>query len=260
MYGSLSLYTHIYMSWDWDWDHDGVDHDHGSDGLKGFLGKIFFFFLLKKVEFGGRSIVVRGENSRGLNITYSRSTRGVFIFQPTKIIFFTSNLVSSFWPRPSWCVFRCLLKLGDFNFSSFLFPFSVLAGGFMVMVSVMLVFWRKQGFSFFLCFWEMDRAAVTIGPGMDMPIMHDSDRYELVRDIGSGNFGVARLMRDRQTNELVAVKYIERGDKVRLVFLSCFYFFQFWTLLSFFFLLIMSWHRISEVGWLVGSFSLSLLV
>lgn len=61
----------------------------------------------------------------------------------------------------------------------------------------------------------MDRPPVTVGPpGMDMPIMHDSDRYELVRDIGSGNFGVARLMRDRQTNELVAVKYIERGEKV----------------------------------------------
>ncbi|THU45096.1 hypothetical protein C4D60_Mb02t14270 [Musa balbisiana] len=48
---------------------------------------------------------------------------------------------------------------------------------------------------------------------MDMPIMHDSDRYELVRDIGSGNFGIARLMRDKQTRELVAVKYIERGEK-----------------------------------------------
>ncbi|KAG8364295.1 hypothetical protein BUALT_Bualt19G0113600 [Buddleja alternifolia] len=56
----------------------------------------------------------------------------------------------------------------------------------------------------------MDR----VGSGMDMPIMHDSDKYELVRDIGSGNFGVARLMRDRQTNELVAVKYIERGEKI----------------------------------------------
>lgn len=55
---------------------------------------------------------------------------------------------------------------------------------------------------------------MTVGPGMDMPIMHDSDRYELVRDIGSGNFGVARLMRDKKTEELVAVKYIERGDKV----------------------------------------------
>jgi serine/threonine protein kinase len=63
-----------------------------------------------------------------------------------------------------------------------------------------------------------DRAALTVGPGMDMPIMHDSDRYELVRDIGSGNFGVARLMRDRRTMELVAVKYIERGEKVARCF------------------------------------------
>lgn len=47
-----------------------------------------------------------------------------------------------------------------------------------------------------------------------MPIMHDSDRYDFVKDIGSGNFGVARLMRDKVTKELVAVKYIERGDKV----------------------------------------------
>lgn len=60
----------------------------------------------------------------------------------------------------------------------------------------------------------MDRSQITVGPGMDMPIMHDSDRYELVRDIGSGNFGVARLLRDKQTRELVAVKYIERGDKI----------------------------------------------
>ncbi|KAK1317201.1 Serine/threonine-protein kinase SRK2E [Acorus calamus] len=49
---------------------------------------------------------------------------------------------------------------------------------------------------------------------MDLPIMHDSDRYELVKDIGSGNFGVARLMRDKQSKELVAVKYIERGKKI----------------------------------------------
>lgn len=71
----------------------------------------------------------------------------------------------------------------------------------------------------------MDRTAVTVGPGMDVPIMHDSDRYELVKDIGSGNFGVARLMRDRQTNELVAVKYIERGEKVSLL-VSCFSYFS----------------------------------
>lgn len=60
----------------------------------------------------------------------------------------------------------------------------------------------------------MDRAALTVGPGMDMPIMHDGDRYELVRDIGSGNFGVARLMRNRADGQLVAVKYIERGEKI----------------------------------------------
>ncbi|XP_020584154.1 serine/threonine-protein kinase SAPK10 [Phalaenopsis equestris] len=60
----------------------------------------------------------------------------------------------------------------------------------------------------------MDRVAMTVGPAMDMPIMHDSDRYELVRDIGAGNFGIARLMRDKQTKELVAVKYIERGEKI----------------------------------------------
>lgn len=60
----------------------------------------------------------------------------------------------------------------------------------------------------------MNREQLTVGPAMDMPIMHDSDRYDFVRDIGSGNFGIARLMRDKLTKELVAVKYIERGDKI----------------------------------------------
>ncbi|KAJ7968046.1 Protein kinase [Quillaja saponaria] len=40
------------------------------------------------------------------------------------------------------------------------------------------------------------------------------EKYELVKDIGSGNFGVARLMRDKETKELVAMKYIERGRKI----------------------------------------------
>jgi hypothetical protein len=48
----------------------------------------------------------------------------------------------------------------------------------------------------------------------EVPGVHDMDRYELLKDIGSGNFGVARLMRDKKTRELVAVKYIERGEKV----------------------------------------------
>lgn len=55
---------------------------------------------------------------------------------------------------------------------------------------------------------------LTVGPGMDMPIVHDSDRYEFVQDIGAGNFGIARLMRDKVTQELVAIKYVERGDKI----------------------------------------------
>ena len=31
-------------------------------------------------------------------------------------------------------------------------------------------------------------------------------KFELIKDIGSGNFGVAKLMRDRQTGEMLAVK------------------------------------------------------
>uniref|UniRef100_I1PVX0 Protein kinase domain-containing protein n=1 Tax=Oryza glaberrima TaxID=4538 RepID=I1PVX0_ORYGL len=38
------------------------------------------------------------------------------------------------------------------------------------------------------------------------------DTYEKVRSIGSGNFGVTRLMRNRDNGELVAVKTIPRGN------------------------------------------------
>lgn len=40
------------------------------------------------------------------------------------------------------------------------------------------------------------------------------EKYELVKDIGAGNFGIARLMRNKETKELVAMKYIERGHKI----------------------------------------------
>ena len=40
------------------------------------------------------------------------------------------------------------------------------------------------------------------------------DRYEVVKDLGSGNFGVTRLVRDKQTNSLLAAKFLERGDKI----------------------------------------------
>ncbi|XP_020093669.1 serine/threonine-protein kinase SAPK3-like [Ananas comosus] len=40
------------------------------------------------------------------------------------------------------------------------------------------------------------------------------ERYEPLKELGAGNFGVARLGRDKKTKELVAVKYIERGKKI----------------------------------------------
>nr|XP_027094707.1 serine/threonine-protein kinase SAPK1-like isoform X2 [Coffea arabica] len=40
------------------------------------------------------------------------------------------------------------------------------------------------------------------------------EKYEIVKDIGSGNFGVAKLVRERWTKELFAVKFIERGQKI----------------------------------------------
>uniref|UniRef100_A0A0E0IWL2 non-specific serine/threonine protein kinase n=1 Tax=Oryza nivara TaxID=4536 RepID=A0A0E0IWL2_ORYNI len=40
------------------------------------------------------------------------------------------------------------------------------------------------------------------------------ERYEALKELGAGNFGVARLVRDKRSKELVAVKYIERGKKI----------------------------------------------
>jgi len=36
-----------------------------------------------------------------------------------------------------------------------------------------------------------------------------------VKDLGSGNFGLARLERELATGELVAIKYLRRGSGVR---------------------------------------------
>jgi len=40
------------------------------------------------------------------------------------------------------------------------------------------------------------------------------ERYEIIKDIGSGNFGVAKLVKEKWTAQLYAVKFIERGFKV----------------------------------------------
>ena len=45
-------------------------------------------------------------------------------------------------------------------------------------------------------------------------IVHNNDQYDFIKDIGSGNFGVTRLMRYKQSNEQVAIKYIARGCSV----------------------------------------------
>ncbi|KAG9151687.1 hypothetical protein Leryth_001982 [Lithospermum erythrorhizon] len=42
------------------------------------------------------------------------------------------------------------------------------------------------------------------------------EKYELVKELGYGNFGVAKLLRHKETKELVAMKYLERGIKVIL--------------------------------------------
>ncbi|KAI8530298.1 hypothetical protein RHMOL_Rhmol11G0045700 [Rhododendron molle] len=42
------------------------------------------------------------------------------------------------------------------------------------------------------------------------------EKYEPLKELGSGNFGVARLVRDKKSKELLAVKYIERGKKTFL--------------------------------------------
>ena len=49
------------------------------------------------------------------------------------------------------------------------------------------------------------------------------ERYEIIKDIGSGNFGVAKLVREKRSGELYAVKFIERGLKVLFLFLTPFH-------------------------------------
>lgn len=41
-------------------------------------------------------------------------------------------------------------------------------------------------------------------------------QYDFVKDLGTGNFGVAKLMREKATGNTVAIKFIERGERVSL--------------------------------------------
>jgi hypothetical protein len=62
--------------------------------------------------------------------------------------------------------------------------------------------------------------SVPMPMSMDIPIHDNNDRYELVGELGVGNFSVARLMRDKLSQELVAIKYIQRGEKVPSISIS----------------------------------------
>ena len=39
-------------------------------------------------------------------------------------------------------------------------------------------------------------------------------RYEKVQDLSAGSFGFVQLCRNKQTGELVAIKLMERGDRI----------------------------------------------
>jgi serine/threonine-protein kinase SRK2 len=58
------------------------------------------------------------------------------------------------------------------------------------------------------------RVAVVV---MSVSTTEHDRKYEPVTDaktLGQGNFGTAKLMRSRLTGQLLAIKYIERGDKI----------------------------------------------
>lgn len=43
--------------------------------------------------------------------------------------------------------------------------------------------------------------------------LKETPRYIKIADLSSGAFGFVQLARNTETNELVAIKFIERGDR-----------------------------------------------
>lgn len=41
-------------------------------------------------------------------------------------------------------------------------------------------------------------------------------RYEKIKDLNSGTFGFVQLAKEKATGEIIAIKFIERGEKVSL--------------------------------------------
>jgi serine/threonine-protein kinase SRK2 len=53
------------------------------------------------------------------------------------------------------------------------------------------------------------------GPSTAQPVVSNfSERFEVVKELGSGNFGVTKLVRDKNGGELMAAKLIERGERI----------------------------------------------
>lgn len=58
----------------------------------------------------------------------------------------------------------------------------------------------------------MSQASSSVHPNPDP--LADVAKYVKVADLSSGSFGFVQLARCVETNELVAIKFIERGDRV----------------------------------------------
>ena len=53
-----------------------------------------------------------------------------------------------------------------------------------------------------------------VQPPADRPDpLRETARYDKIADLSSGSFGFVQLARNTETNELVAIKFIERGDR-----------------------------------------------
>lgn len=72
------------------------------------------------------------------------------------------------------------------------------------------------------------------------------DRFEILKDIGSGNFGVAKLVRDKWSGELYAVKYIQRGQKV--LYVPSFLWILIWVGVLFYVLAFAHWFEFLFLG------------
>lgn len=85
----------------------------------------------------------------------------------------------------------------------------------LIIILALLYFIYTSPFTYLSLVSSIVRRACVVKAGFGFGRVDMEERYEALKELGSGNFGVARLVRDKKTKELVAVKYIERGKKVK---------------------------------------------